>query len=59
MSRKKKTLVAQKKMATKKRPTKKVSVKDGSYLDSQTDMSTNFDPIPLNVPLTLTPTPHW
>ena len=46
------------KKATKKTPTKKVSVKDGSYLDSQTDVSTNFGSDPLNVPLTASSDPN-
>ena len=58
MPRKKKTPVAQKTKATKKTPTKKVNVKDGSYLDSQTDVSTNFGSDALNVPLTASSDPN-
>ena len=58
MPRKKKTSVPQKKKATKKTPTKKVSLKDGSYLDSQLDVSTNFGSDPANVPLIASSDPN-
>ena len=52
MPRRKKTPASQTKKPIRKTPTKKVALKDGSYLDIQTDVSTVVRSDPVNIPST-------